>query len=175
MLVNRTAGDEVDRVVDGWRRERPDVDVTSAGIITPVLRLAALVSEQRGRVLAGAGLDPSHLDALGTLRRAGPPYRLTAGELSRQCRVTPGATTQRVDALERLGYVRRVREKPDRRTVHVVLTELGRERLDGIFAEVVAADERLLAGLDASKRARLERALRAWLHTVGHATSTTDA
>ena len=127
------------------------------------LRLAALIAERRAVVLAAHELDQSHLDVLGVLRRSGPPYRLTAGELSRRCRVTPGATTQRVQAMERAGLVERVREEPDRRTVHVQLTATGRSRLDDVFAEVVAADESLLAGLTARQRVALETALRGWL------------
>jgi DNA-binding MarR family transcriptional regulator len=164
--VNASSGDEVDGVVGAWRRERPDVDVSSIGIVTPVLRLAALVAERRAGVLATHGLDQSHLDVLGVLRRSGPPYRLTAGELSRRCRVTPGATTQRVQSMERDGLVERVREEPDRRTVHVQLTTSGLRRLDEVFAEVVAADESLLAGLIPPQRAALETALRGWLDVV---------
>ena len=149
-----------------WRRERPDVDVSSIGIVTPVLRLAAMVAERRGAVLAAHELDQSHLDVLSVLRRSGPPYRLTAGELSRRCRVTPGATTQRVQPMERAGLVERVREEPDRRTVHVQLTASGLRRLDAVFAEVVAADESLLAGLTPTQRADLEAALRGWLDVV---------
>jgi DNA-binding MarR family transcriptional regulator len=164
--VNTSSGDEVDAVVRAWRRERPDVDVSSIGIVTPVLRLAALITERRAGVLAAHGLDQSHLDVLSVLRRSGPPYRLTAGELSRRCRVTPGATTQRVQSMERDGLVERVREDPDRRTVHVQLTDSGLRRLDEVFAEVVAADESLLAGLTPVRRSGVETALRAWLDVV---------
>ena len=160
-------GDEVQGVVDAWRRERPDLDVSSIGVVTPLVRLAGLVAESRAAALAVHGLDQSHLDVLGTLRRAGAPFRLTAGELSRRCRVTPGATTQRVAALEKLGFVERVREEPDRRTVHVRLTARGRQRVDEILADVLAADDRLLAGLAPRQRASLEDALRTWLRAVG--------
>ena len=154
------------RVIDAWRRERPDVDVSSIGIITPVWRLAGIVLDQRTRVLADHGLEQSHLDVLGALRRSGRPYRLTAGELSRRCRVTPGATTQRVQAMERLGLVERVREEPDRRTVHVQLTPAGLERLDGILGDVMAGDEALLARLTAAQRSTLEGLLRTWLDVL---------
>jgi DNA-binding MarR family transcriptional regulator len=164
--VSTSSGDEVDRIVSAWRRERPDVDVSSIGIVQPVLRLAALVAERRARVLDAHELDQSHLDVLSVLRRGGPPYRLSAGELSRRCRVTAGATTQRVQAMERDGLVARVREDPDRRTVHVQLTTLGRVRLDEVFAEVVSADESLLAGLTTAQRAALESSLRGWLDVV---------
>jgi DNA-binding MarR family transcriptional regulator len=153
----------VGQIIAAWRRERPDVDVSSIAIITPVWRLGGIVVDNRARVLAAHGLEQSHLDVLGTLRRSGPPYRLTAGELSRRCRVTPGATTQRVQAMEKLGFVERVREEPDRRTVYVQLTPEGVARLDEIFADVMAGDESLLAALSPSDRASLEQLLRTWL------------
>jgi DNA-binding MarR family transcriptional regulator len=164
--VNASSGDEVDAVVRAWRRERPDIDVSSIGIVLPVQRLAAVIAERRAGVLAAHGLEQGQLDVLGVLRRGGPPYRLTAGELSRRCRVTPGATTQRVQSMERGGLVERVREEPDRRTVHVQLTTSGRRRLDELLAEVVAADESLLTGLTGSERTALETALRGWLDVV---------
>jgi DNA-binding MarR family transcriptional regulator len=164
--VNTSSGDEVDAVVGAWRRERPDVDVSSIGIVSPVLRLAVLITERRAAVLTAHGLDQSHLDVLSVLRRSGPPYRLTAGELSRRSRVTAGATTQRVQSMERDGLVERVREEPDRRTVHVQLTGSGLRRLDEVFAEVVAADESLLAGLTPAQRSGVETALRDWLDAV---------
>ena len=165
--MERVSGDEVQGVVDAWHRERPDLDVSSVGIVAPLVRLAGLVADARSAALATHGLDQSHVDVLGTLRRAGAPFRLTAGELSRRCRVTPGATTQRVAALEALGFVERVREEPDRRTVHVRLTARGRQRVDEILADVLAADDALLAGLTPEQRAALEDALRTWWRVVG--------
>lgn len=161
--MSTTAGDQVGRIIEAWQRERPDVDVSSIGIITPVWRLGSIVMDNRARVLAAHGIEQSHLDVLTTLRRSGTPFRLTAGELSRRCRVTPGATTQRVQAMEALGLVERLREEPDRRTVHVRLTPRGLARLDGIFAEVMAGDESLLSGLSQPQRAVLEDLLRIWL------------
>ena len=154
-------------MVLAWHRERPDVDVSSLGVTLPLTRLAALLADGRAAALVAYGLDQSHLDVLGTLRRAGAPFRLTAGELSRRCRVTPGATTQRVAALESLGLVERVREEPDRRTVHVRLTARGRQRVDEILADVLAADDALLTGLTPQQRASLEDTLRTWLRVVG--------
>jgi DNA-binding MarR family transcriptional regulator len=70
--------------------------------------------------------------------------------------------------MEALGFVERVREEPDRRTVHVQLTPEGLARLDGIFAEVMAGDESLLAGLEPTQRTALEELLRAWLDGLEH-------
>ena len=163
LIVSGLSGERVGEVVAAWERERPDVDVSSIAVLGPLWRLAARASENRARVLAEHGVDQSHLDVLGVLRRAGSPFRLTAGELTRRCRVTAGATTQRVQAMERLGLVQRVREEPDRRTVHVQLTADGLAAVDRILGDVMAGDERMLAGLTPVERASLERALGGWL------------
>jgi DNA-binding MarR family transcriptional regulator len=160
-------GDEVEEIVAAWSREQPGTDVSSIRIVTPLWRLTAALRSARQSVLAVHGMDHSGLDVLGTLRRSGSPYRLTAGELSRRCRVTPGATTQRVIPLEKAGFVQRLRDDPDRRTVYVELTPVGSARLDEIFADVMAADERVLATLDPTDRNDLERILGDWLRGAG--------
>ena len=162
-------------IVAAWRRERPQDDVSSILVVTPIWRLGAALQRARSTALSGFGLDQSRLDVLGALRRAGTPYRLTAGELTRRCRVTPGATTQRVQRLEEEGYVERVREEQDRRTVYVALTPGGSAKLDAVFAAVMAADEEVLAPLSPRDRASLERILGRWLSAAGLDATTPDA
>ncbi len=165
--MTKGRGDEVGEIVAAWRRERPDDDVSSILVVTPLWRLGAALQQVRADALAGFGLDQSGLDVLGALRRAGAPYRLTSGELSRRCRVTPGATTQRVQRLERDGYVVRVRDEHDRRTVYVALTDGGSAKLDDVFAAVMAADEEALAPLSPRDRSTLVRILGGWLTAAG--------
>src|SRR4051812_14453398 len=160
-------GDEVAEIVTAWERERPHDDVSSIRVVTPIWRLASVLHHARAQALATFGLDQSRLDVLGALRRAGTPYRLTAGELTRRCRVTPGATTQRVQRLEQVGYVERVRDEHDRRTVYVGLTPGGSAKLDEVFAAVMGADEEGLAPLSPRDRASLVRILGRWLSEAG--------
>ena len=165
--MTSSRGDAVGEIVAAWQRERPDDDVSSIRVVTPLWRLAAGLQRARAAALDRFGLDQSRLDVLGALRRAGTPYRLTAGDLTRRCRVTPGATTQRVQRLERDGYVERVRDEHDRRTVYVALTPGGSAKLDEVFAAVMAADEDLLAPLSRRDRTSLERILGGWLSAAG--------
>ena len=154
-------------IVAAWGRERPEDDVSSILVVTPMWRLTAALQRARAGALAEFGLDQSRLDVLGALRRSGSPYRLTAGELTRRCRVSGGATTQRVQRLEEEGYVDRVRDEHDRRTVYVALTPDGAAKLDQVFAAVLEADERVLAPLTARDRAALVRILGGWLERAG--------
>jgi len=54
--------------------------------------------------------------------------RITAGDLARELRVSPGAVTTIVDRLERAGYARRVPDPDDRRRVLVEVTPLMHEK-----------------------------------------------
>lgn len=158
--------DEVEEIVAAWQREMPEVDAGSIRIVTPIWRLSAALRTARETTLAKFELDQSRLSVLGTLRRAGRPYRLTSGELTRRCRVTAGATSQRVDRLEADGYVERVREESDRRTVHVQLTDAGSRKLDDVFAAVIAADEQVLTALPDENRVQLARILGDWIRSA---------
>jgi DNA-binding MarR family transcriptional regulator len=58
--------------------------------------------------------------------------RMSAGELAKAGRLSPGAVTAALDRLERVGYVRRVRDENDRRRVLVEVTD----RLDALTWEL---------------------------------------
>src|SRR5919206_4149666 len=106
--------DGVDRVIDAWRRERPDIDVSSIGVLTPALLIGRHLSRARERALRELGTDTPTLDVLATLRRAGAPYRLRTSEIESATSVTAGAVSQRLDRLEARGLVRRERDGEDK-------------------------------------------------------------
>lgn len=152
--------------MQAWEAEVPGLDAAPARLTTPLLGLAAALVSRRERALAGHGLDQPGLETLAALLAAGPPHSLTAGELTRRCRITPGATTQRVRSLETLGLVQRVRSEPDRRVVHVTLTAAGRARVGEALVDGLAADEGSLELLSARDRASLVRILGYWWQSM---------
>ena len=58
--------------------------------------------------------------------------KLTVKRLAEHLYITPGAVTQQVETLEKLGAVKRATSKTDRREVMVVLTRKGRGSLKTI-------------------------------------------
>ena len=87
------------------------------------------------------GLHPTAFRCLDILDQEGP---MTVGRLAERARLSPGATTSVVDALERKGLAGRTRDTVDRRRVLVEVTpELGRmgEQLHGPYEEGVKALE----------------------------------
>lgn len=155
--------DAIDLVQRAWRVQRPDVDVTSIGILSRVTRIARYLNRSRTRALAALGTDAVTLDVLATLRRSGPPFRMTAGELMRASLISTAAVTQRLDKLESLGLVRRSSEGPDRRVVWVTLADSGRDVADGTLAGLMDRETPLLTPLSPEERRQLEDLLHRWL------------
>ncbi len=158
--------DEVDRIIEAWRRERPDLDVTPLEVLSRVSRLARHLDRRRrdafaGVSIDGAGLEPWEFDVLAALRRSGPPYELSPSELMAQTLVTSGTMTTRVEKLAGRGLVRRRRrETGDRRGVRVQLTEAGREAADAALEGLLAHERSLLADLSPRDRDQLASLLR---------------
>ena len=80
-----------------------------------VLRLARHFDRELAPVYRAQGLDFGLFDVLATLRRVGPPYRLTPGELDDWCMVTSGGMTARLQRLEEAGLVARRQDANDGR------------------------------------------------------------
>ena len=148
-----------------WQEGVPEPDSPS-DLIHEIHDLVASIDHRREAGLSGLGLDGGQAQVLEALGGA-EAGRLTAGELSRRCGVTAGATTQRVTRLERLGLVQRTREEPDRRTVHVALTAAGRERLAAVSERRVRTDDDICAGLHDEDRRELRRLVGSWRRRLG--------
>jgi DNA-binding MarR family transcriptional regulator len=104
---------------------------------------------------------------LAALRRAGPGHRLSPGQLLKETMVTSGTMTNRVDRLAARGLVTRDPNPDDRRAVLVGLTDDGRHAVDSAFADLMAAEQRILADLSPTHRAALTVALRELLAPYG--------
>ena len=156
--------DRVDGVMAAWRRERPDIDVSSIAVLTRALLIGRHLQKARDRALHELGTDTPTLDVLATLRRAGAPYRLRTSEIEAAATITAGAVSQRLDRLEARGLVRRTRDDQDRRVIHVSLTPQGRGLIDGVVGALMEREELLLAPFDECERRTLERLLKRWLH-----------
>ncbi|HZB48139.1 MAG TPA: MarR family transcriptional regulator [Mycobacteriales bacterium] len=152
--------DEVDGLLDAWHRERPDLDVAPLAVLSRVSRLARHLDRARRAAFAEHDLEAFEFDVLAALRRAGPPYELSPGQLLRQTLVGSGTMTNRLDRLESRGLVRRRPDPEDGRGVRVRLTTRGQARVDAAVTDLLVREKALLAALPDTDRDRLARLLR---------------
>jgi len=156
----------VDLIQRAWERERPGTPARSIGVITRIWRIGKLLADERRRTLARLGIDAATLDLLSTLRRAGAPYRLTAGAIAELSLVSAGAISQRVARAERQGLVRRERSGDDGRLSYVTLTTEGHALVERSVDELLRHEEALLAGLRDDQREDLTAHLRTLLASL---------
>ncbi|GEL18881.1 MarR family winged helix-turn-helix transcriptional regulator [Pseudonocardia asaccharolytica] len=165
--------DHVDRILEQWAAERPDLDVSPMAVLGRLTRASLLVGAELRRTFSTHDLDAASFDVLATLRRSGPPYRLSPTELMRSAMVTSGAITQRLDRIQARGLVTRTPSDADGRGVHVTLTEDGRKLIDRALPDHVDTEHRLLAALTPAQRETLADALRDLLASLGDTTDRT--
>lgn len=159
-MANIMEKDVVDDILGQWSLERPELDTASLGVVIRVMSLYKVFLRQATRALEPLGLELFEYDVLSALRRQGRPFALPATALARSTGLSSGAMTNRVDILEERGFVRREKDKHDRRGVLVSLTSHGRRIIDqAIQLRLEAADEGL-TGITAEELQELARLLR---------------
>ena len=154
------ASDEVDRIVDAWARERPDLDFSPLQVLSRVGRLSRHLERARRTAFAASDLESWEFDVLSALRRAGTPYQLSPKALLQQTLVSSGTMTNRIDRLVQRQLVERRTDPNDGRGILVVMTPKGQERVDRAIRELLDAEQALLDALSPIDQERLAALLR---------------
>jgi len=152
--------DEVDRIVDAWERERPDLDFAPLQVLSRVARLARHLDRARRAAFAASDLESWEFDVLSALRRAGAPYELSPKALLQQTLVSSGTMTNRIDRLVERRLVERRTDPNDGRGILVMMTAAGADRVDRAISQLVDGEAALLDGLSAADQERLAALLR---------------
>jgi DNA-binding MarR family transcriptional regulator len=147
--------DAVDRIAEQWARERPDLDVSPMLVVGRLHRVAEILDQRLRPVFAQADLGNGDFDVLASLRRSGPPYRLTPTELAGTTMVTSGAVTKRVDRLVQQGLVERSVSETDGRGRVIALTPEGKRVQERLHPQHLANEDDLIAALSPAERRQL--------------------
>ena len=152
--------DEVDRIVEAWVQQRPDLDFSPLEVLSRVARLSRHLDIARKEAFRRSDIESWEWDVLSALRRAGEPYQLSPKQLLQQTLVSSGTMTNRIDRLVARRFVRREADPGDGRSILVTLTDDGRVRVDAAITRLVDAEALLLEGLSRGDRDRLATLLR---------------
>ncbi|WP_371785636.1 MarR family winged helix-turn-helix transcriptional regulator [Streptosporangium subroseum] len=158
--------DAIDGILDQWRRERPDMDLSGIGILGRLVQVSLVLGPIVEQVFIRHGLRSGEFDVLSALRRSGPPYTLIPSELSATLMMSRAGMTGRLDRLEAAGLVERSLDPDDRRSFRIILTEKGRQIIDATLTEHAANVARLVSCLTPEERQTLDRSLRSILHAI---------
>jgi DNA-binding MarR family transcriptional regulator len=129
-------------------------------VIARISRLCRILERRLEAVYSEYGLNQAQFGVLAALRRAGPPYCLSPTALYNSLLISSGAMTNRLDRLTAAGYVRRVPDASDGRSLLVALTPEGKRLIDRLLVDHYENEHRLLATLSPDDRKMLASMLR---------------
>ncbi len=158
--------DSIARIRTQWRLECPDLDTTPMELIGRILRIGFITQTRMRCVFRQHGVDSGGFDVLATLRRSGAPYRLTPTKLYRELILTSGAMTNRLDALERNGWIVRIPDPDDRRGTLIELTKQGSDLLDQAMDSHLEGEASLVAHLTKAEQKDLAKLLKKLLQKM---------
>ena len=158
--------DHVDKILTQWRHERPDLDVAPMGLLGRAKRLMLHISREMEKTWAEYDLNAASFDVLATLRRSGPPFALSPGDLMASTMVTSGTMTNRIDQLVKVGLVERKQSPDDRRSFLISLTDKGFSVIDAAVTAHVQMQTQLVSSLSGDEQRRLDALLKRFLESV---------
>jgi DNA-binding MarR family transcriptional regulator len=167
--------DQVDRIMDQWRVLRADLDHSPMAVVGRINLLSQLLTAELERNLARYGISGGLFDVLASLRRAGPPYRVSPTRLFQQLLLSSGGMTHRLDRLEQAGLVDRLPDPEDRRALQIGLTSKGLSLIDEVIEAHLACEEKIIAVLNAPERDCLAGLLRSLVVALEHGKDTPSA
>lgn len=151
--------DSVDRLVEEVCSVYPFIDAPTEGAVDRIGKLHRYLEQLWERTAEDFDLNKGGYKVLLCLREAEGRVK-TPGVLARDCLISTGAMTNRIDRLEARGYVERVRDSEDRRSVRVHLTAKGDEVLERAVVEQAREEKEALSVLSGKEMATLNALLR---------------
>lgn len=152
--------DSVDRLLAGWGKARPDLDLSPVAVIARLGRLSRSIDAELEATFAEHGLNAADFYTLVTLRRLNQPEGVSQRQLMRELNLSSGTVSTRVEHLAERGLLTRQVDPADRRNSLVALTPDGLALFERVTPAHVATENRLLAGLDDQQRDHLAELLR---------------
>lgn len=156
--------DNIDLIKEQWEKELPDLATDAMATIGRLHRVEKYAEKRLAKHFETFQINNGEFDVLATLRRSGAPYTLTPTELYQSLMITSGAMTNRIDTLEKKGYVKRMRSDQDRRIVTVTLTSNGLKLISKMIYSHVQTEEQLLSSLSPKEQQQFDHLLQKLLH-----------
>ena len=142
------------QVGPGFTDEYPDADPTSTEAFATLARVGHVaLAEIEARVDATFGIKQVVATALFTIDGADRP--LTPSEIGERMLIPSATITSTLDALERRGWVRRLPNPDDRRSLLIEITDDGRAAADQMLPGIRQLERRAMSALDEGERRQL--------------------
>ena len=145
-------------------------DYRFRALIQDLFGLSARLERVREQFAAMAGVSgPQYSMMIAIARLAGDGGGVTVGELARHLHVSGTFATAESKKLEAVGYLARVANPADRRSVLLRLTAAGRALMDDLLPVVRAVNDELFRGMGRGEFEIVSREVAALVESCGDA------
>ncbi len=115
----------VDQVVKVWGENIPDLEVDAFSVQIKLYQINLITSRIYNRIADEFSLSDVDVSVLMIIRRERPDRPVRPSDLWRTLHLRPSAITYRVDRLHEQGFVERLPDENDRRSLFLKLTDEG--------------------------------------------------
>jgi DNA-binding MarR family transcriptional regulator len=142
------------RVGDDFTAEYPDADSSSTELFATLMRTGYVLRAELDRVVATSlGINEAMTNTLAVIEGADDP--LTPSEISDRTLISSATMTSTLDRLERKGWLRRLPNPNDRRSVLVEISDEGQRLCDKFLPGIHAVERAVMSELDPTEREQL--------------------
>jgi DNA-binding MarR family transcriptional regulator len=124
---------EVDRVVDDWRREFPQVDIDAFQLLASMNIASQVVENEFREVARKNGMSTGELRVLFAVRRARKPEGLRPTAIFKYLLISSGAVTKQIGRLVKRGLVTSEPDPTSQKSFLIKLTPEGAEVAEKAF------------------------------------------
>jgi len=155
---------EIGKVVKHWSTLLPQLDATAFSIQIKIYEINLLTVKATNVLAKKFNLNVLDIQLLMSIHREPDEKLIRPSDLWRIFELAPSVITYRVDRLHDLGFVVRLANPADRRTLNLKLTAKGENALKGVVREFNRITVRKLAAIDKARgRNKFDKLLAAYL------------
>ena len=160
--IDRVTNDPIDWKISNWERVLPGAGFDRIEAAARLIQLAAVLTKGMDRIAVEESLaNQGDYQVLSVLRLAHHNRQLmTATDVANNLGMSTATMVNRVDRLEKRGYVARVAHPTDRRAAALAITPEGTECVQRMVLRRTEERERRLAVLTDEERSILTATLR---------------
>lgn len=144
-----------DPLVAGWVALVPEINGPVEGVVERIHLIERYLERLGSQTAAPYGVSTRDYDILARLFWTGAPHQLTPTQLATGTQAPATTITSRLDRLERQGWVSRVADPNDRRSLLARLTGEGEQLFRRIVVDHARAEEALFDGIAVRELERL--------------------
>lgn len=163
-----TTYDQVDCILDAWAQSHPNLDLSTKDVTFRIQQLATHIDAEATPILEQLGLKPGIFALSAILHRQGHPHESSPRALAAQLNMSSGGMSNLLDRAEDLGFIARMPDPVDGRSIIVKLTTFGQTTLEHALQRQTEQEQALMAHLTRREQATLTQLLRKLLGAAEH-------